>query len=130
MSITLDVYSHISDAMLSNAAERIDGKMGRTIVESGNDALAQASKMVVEPIIEFAPTEGKIRKSGTGCLYQVSENLWEGKYSPTNADGKRVRFNVYAKTKEECEIKLQKMIAEKRAEIAEAKRIRSKQKSA
>jgi len=122
VATTLDVYSHISDEMLSSAALKIDGRMGRAITESGNDALAQASKMAEDHTVEFTPREGKIRKSGTGCLYQVSENSWEGKYSPTNADGKRVRYTVYAKTKAECEIKLQEMIAEKKAEIAEAKK--------
>ena len=31
---------------------------------------------------------------------------------------KRKKFNVYAETKEQCEIKLAEMIAEKKAEIA------------
>ena len=36
-------------------------------------------------------------------------------------NGKRKKFNVYAETKEQCEIKLAEMIAEKKAEIAEEK---------
>ena len=36
-------------------------------------------------------------------------------------DGKRKKFNVYAKTREECEKSLAKMIAEKKAEIAQEK---------
>ena len=41
------------------------------------------------------------------------------------ANGKRKKFNVYAKTKEECEQALAVMIAEKKAEIAaeKAKRV-------
>ena len=42
-------------------------------------------------------------------------------------DGKRKKFNVYAKTREECEEALAKMITEKKAEIAEMKK---KQKTA
>ena len=36
-------------------------------------------------------------------------------------NGKRKKFNVYAKTKEECEQMLAEMIAEKKAEIANEK---------
>ena len=35
--------------------------------------------------------------------------------------GKHKKFNVYAETRERCEAKLAKMIAEKKAEIAEEK---------
>ena len=37
-------------------------------------------------------------------------------------DGKRKKFNVYAKTKEECEKLLEEMIEKKKAEIAEMKK--------
>ena len=63
----------------------------------------------------------KIRKSGTGCLYQVNENLWGGSFYPKMPNGKRKKFNVYAKTKEECEQALAVMIEEKKAEIAAEK---------
>lgn len=43
------------------------------------------------------------------------------RYTPTNAYGKRESCNVYAKTYEECEVKLEEMIATKRAEIAAEK---------
>ena len=36
-------------------------------------------------------------------------------------NGKRKKFNVYAETRDQCEIKLAEMIAEKKAEIAEEK---------
>ena len=70
---------------------------------------------------KFEAVQGKIRKPGTGCLYQVSDNLWEGSYFPRLPDGKRKKFNVYAKTREECEILLEEMIPKVKAEIAEAK---------
>ena len=41
---------------------------------------------------------------------------------PRLVDGKRKKFNVYAKTREECEEALAKMIAEKKAEIAAEKK--------
>ena len=40
---------------------------------------------------------------------------------PTNAQGKREAHNVYAKTKEECEALLEKMIKEVRARIKKEK---------
>ena len=48
-------------------------------------------------------------------------NLYEGRYSPTNAQGKREVHTVYAKTKEECETLLEQMIAEVKAKIAAEK---------
>ena len=70
---------------------------------------------------EFEPYKGRIRKSGTGCVYQINDSLWEGSFYPRLADGKRKKFNVYAKTREECEKLLAEMIAEKKAEIAAEK---------
>ena len=50
-----------------------------------------------------------------------NDHLWEGKYSPRDAHGKRISRNVYAKTREECEEKLAAMIEEMKKEIAEEK---------
>ena len=55
-------------------------------------------------------------------MYQINHHLWEGKYSPKGADGKRISRNVYAKTREECEEKLAAMIEEVKREIAEQKK--------
>lgn len=60
---------------------------------------------------------GKRRKPGTGCLYQINDHLWEGKYSPRNAYGKRISKNVYARTREACEKKLMVLIAQMDQEI-------------
>lgn len=60
----------------------------------------------------------------------MSENLWEGSYFPRLADGKRKKFNVYAKTREECEVLLAEMIPKVKAEIAEAKANRKVSQSA
>ena len=64
------------------------------------------------------PVPRKIRKSGTGCVYQINDHLYEGRFTPTNADGKRISRNVYATTREECEEKLAVMIEEVKKEIA------------
>ena len=44
-----------------------------------------------------------------------------GYFYPKMPNGKRKKFNVYAKTKEECEQALAVMIAEKKTEIANEK---------
>lgn len=53
--------------------------------------------------------------------YILNDHLWEGKYSPRDAHGKRISRNVYAKTREECEEKLAVMIEEMKREIAAEK---------
>ena len=70
----------------------------------------------------FEPYTPKIRKSGTGCVYHINDSLRERSFYPRLPDGKRKKFNVYAKTREECEEKLATMIAEKKAEIAAEKK--------
>ena len=54
-------------------------------------------------------------------MYQLNDHLWEGKYSPIDAHGKRICKNVYAPTREECEAKLAAIIEKTKAEIAEEK---------
>ena len=62
------------------------------------------------------------RSGGAGCLSQLNEHLWMGKYSPKWPDGKKHSRSVYASTSEECEEKLAELIQQMKAEIAEAKR--------
>ena len=66
--------------------------------------------------------KSKVRKSGTGYVYQINDTLWEGSFFPRLPDGKRKKFNVYAKTREECEAELAKMIEQKKKEIAKLKK--------
>ena len=68
----------------------------------------------------FQPVKGKYRKPGTGCISQISDHLWEGRYSP-KINGRRMSRNVYAKTEAECEAKLAELIREMKAEIAAGK---------
>ena len=60
----------------------------------------------------FTAVKGQRRKQGTGCVSQLGDHLWEGKYSPRGPDGKKRSGNVYAHTREECEEKLKALIAE------------------
>ena len=118
---TLDIYSHVTDFMQQQAAVRIDRQIGKT------DAPMPAPEPTPKPKpAAFSPAPPKHRKPGTGCLYQINDHLWEGKYSPRDANGKRISRNVYAPTREECEEKLMVMIEEMRREIVEE---REKRKS-
>ena len=51
----------------------------------------------------------------------INDHLYEGRYTPTNAYGKRESHNIYTKTREECEVLLAEMIKEKKVEIAAEK---------
>ena len=65
----------------------------------------------------FPTLQNHPRKPGTGGVYQLNDHLWEGKYSPRDANKKRISRNVYAKTEEECEEKLDALIEEMKKEI-------------
>lgn len=113
---TLDIYSHVTDFMQQQAAVRIDRQIGKT------DAPMPVPEPTPKPKpAAFSPAQPKHRKPGTGCLYQINDHLWEGKYSPRDASGKRISRNVYAPTREECEAKLMVMIAQVKQEIAAEK---------
>ena len=65
----------------------------------------------------FTSHKSKFRWSGTGGIYKLNDHLYKGRYTPTNASGKREPHDVYAKTYEECEQKLNAMIEEVKARI-------------
>ena len=70
------------------------------------------------------------RKAGTGCVTQINEKLWEGRYSPVWPDGKKHARNVYAHSGEECEKLLAEIIVEMKAEIvAEKERLKAEAKA-
>ena len=111
---TLNIYSHITDTMRAQASVKIDRKIGGTdapMPEAKNEPIMTDASEEEE---NFEPYEPKKRRSGTGCVYQVNDTLWEGSFYPRLPDGKRKKFNVYAKTREKCEEKLAEMIAEKK----------------
>ena len=113
---TLDIYSHVTDLMQQQAAVRIDRQIGKT-----DTPMPTEEERANAQRVDFQPTPFKHRKSGTGGIYQLNDHLWEGKYSPRDAHGKRISRNVYAHTREECEEKLAAMIEEMKQEIAAEK---------
>ena len=123
---TLDIYTHITDDMQRAAAENIDRGIGKAAPqedasEPGQEtAPAQAEK---PRMTDFKPYVGRKRRSGTGCVSEINDHLFEGRYSPKWPDGKKHARNVYAHTREECEEKLKVLIVEMKAEIAEAQRL-------
>ena len=119
---TLNIYSHVTDTMRAQAAVKIDREIGGTDAQmpEAKDEPRQPQTSEIEG--NFEPWKPKVRKSGTGCVYQINDHLWEGSYFPRLPDGSRKKFNVYAKTREECEKELAKMIEEKKKEISELKK--------
>lgn len=116
---TLDIYTHITDDMRHSAAESIDRGIGKA--EPKQAAAAAPAQSEAPQMTDFKPYRGRMRKPGTGCISQISENCWEGRYSPVWSDGKKHARNVYGKTREECEAKLPALIAQMKAEIRAAK---------
>lgn len=112
---TLNTYTHVTDAMRQNAADKIDRGIGRAEPKSRREAALQKPAPST-----FQARKGQRRKSGTGCISQINDHLWEGRYSPT-VNGRRMARNVYAKTEAECEEKLAELIREMKAEIAAEK---------
>ena len=110
---TLDIYAHITDTMQRDAAITIDRGIGKA-------EPAQKTKFEQKTLQErsFQPYKGTRRKPGMGCISQINETLWEGRYSPRWPDGKKHPRNIYAHTREECERQLAEMICEINAEIA------------
>ena len=128
---TLDIYTHITDDMQRAAAENIDRGIGKAAPqedasEPGQEtAPAQAEK---PRMTDFKPYVGRKRRSGTGCVSEINDHLFEGRYSPKWPDGKKHARNVYAHTREECEEKLKVLIVEMKAKIAEAQRLKDEGK--
>ena len=118
---TLNIYAHITDNMKKQAAQKIDRGI------AGNDAAESAAPAKTPlPPSEFTPTKGKYRKPGTGCISQITDHLWEGRYSPVWPDGKKHPRNIYAHSEEECERLLAEMIVEEKAKlVAEKERLRT-----
>ena len=107
---TLNVYAHITDEMRQKAADNIDRAITGT-------APPQEKELKPPSRTAFQPVKGKYRKPGTGCISQINDHLWEGRYSP-KVNGRRMARNVYAKTEAECEEKLAELIRETKREIA------------
>ena len=123
---TLDIYTHITNDMQRTAAANIDRGIGKVAPpESGSEPGRETAPASPEKprMTDFKPVMSR-RRAGTGCITQIIDHLFEGRYSPMWIDGKKHSRNVYAHTREECEEKLKVLIVEMKAEIAEAQRLR------
>lgn len=122
---TLNIYAHVTDEMRRTAAVKIDQGI------AGAEPQQQGDSMPRKPSPStFQAHKGQRRKPGTGCISQITENLWEGRYSPIWPDGVKHPKNIYAHSREECESLLAEMIQQTKAEIAEEKeRLRNEEKA-
>ena len=118
---TLDIYTHITDDMRLTAAANIDRGIGKAVPQEDASEPGQetAPAQVEKPsMTDFKPYVGRKRRSGTGCVTEINDHLFEGRYSPKWPDGKKHARNVYAHSEEECERLLAEMIQQVKAEIA------------
>ena len=106
----LNVYAHVTDEMRKKAADCIDRGIAGAEPSSKHAESKPGSST-------FQAVKGKYRKPGTGCVTQINDHLWEGRYSP-KVNGKRIARNIYAATEEECEEKLAELIAAMKKELA------------
>ena len=115
-STTLNVSAHVTDEMRRTAAIKIDRGIGKA------DPQAMAEEVPRKPAPSaFQAHRGQRRKAGTGCVTQINEKLWEGRYSPVWPDGKKHARNVYTHSEEECEKLLAELIAGMKTEISAEK---------
>ena len=88
-STTLNIYAHVTDEMRRTAAIKIDQGIGKA--EPQTDIETAPRKPAPST---FQAQKGQRRKAGTGCVSQINEKLWEGRYSPIWPDGKKRACNV------------------------------------
>ena len=112
---TLNIYTHVTDEMQRNAARNIDQGIAGAEVEEEPECEETA---VPAAFIPYRPPH---RRPGTGCISQINDHLFEGRYSPKWIDGKKHARNIYAHTREECEEKLAELIVQMKRELAELK---------
>jgi len=109
---TLNVYAHVTDEMRQSAAAKIDRAIARVESQPEPTIPKKPARST------FQAVKGKYRKPGTGCVTQISDHLWEGRYSP-KVNGKRMARNIYAPTEAECEEKLAQLISQMKEKIAD-----------
>ena len=82
---TLNIYTHVTDAMQETAAAKIDREIGKC---APNKAAPSQNECLPARVADaryravFEPYKGKYRKPGTGCVTQIGDHRWEGKYFP------------------------------------------------
>ena len=109
--------AYVTDEMRKIAAAKIDRGIAKS--ESLQDIDTAPRKPAPST---FLPHKGQRRKPGTGCVSQINENLWEGRYSPKLPNDDRLARNIYAHSEKECEQKLAELIVQMKAEIAAQRR--------
>ena len=105
--------AYVTDEMRKIAAAKIDRGIAKS--ESLQDIDTAPRKPAPST---FLPHKGQRRKPGTGCVSQINEGLWEGRYSPKLPNDDRLARNIYAHSEKECEQKLAELIVQMKAEIA------------
>ena len=128
---TLDIYTHITDDMQRPAAATIDRGIGKaTPLESDSEPGRETTPgQPNKPRMTYFKPVMSRRRAGTGCITQINDHLFEGRYSPMWIDGKKHSRNVYAHTREECEEKLKVLIIKMKTELAELKKQRAQAES-
>lgn len=89
---TLDIYTHITDDMQRTAAANIDRGIGKAAPPEGGSEPGQetAPASPEKPrMTDFQPVLPTRRRAGTGCITQINDHLFEGRYSPMWIDGKK-----------------------------------------
>ena len=114
---TLNIYTHVTGEMQRNAARNIDQGIAGVEVQEQDETEREETA----PSVQFTPYRPPHRRPGTGCISQINDHLWEGRYSPKWIDGKKHDRNIYAHTREECEEKLAALIVQMKRELAELK---------
>jgi len=105
---------------------QIDRGIGKVEpTESGTEVKLKSAKEANPQMTDYRAVMPTRRRAGTGCISQIGENYFEGRYSPIWIDGKKRARNVYAHSREECEEKLRALIIEMKTELAELKRQRA-----
>ena len=99
---TLDIYTHITDDMRLTAAANIDRSIGKAAPQEETLEPGQETAPATEErprMTDFKPYVGRKRRSGTGCVSEINDHLFEGRYSPKWPDGKKHARNIYAHTR-------------------------------
>ena len=96
---TLDIYTHITDDMQRQAAVNIDRGIGK-VEPAEADVKHEPDKEVSPKMTDYHAVMPTRRRAGTGCISQINENCFEGRYSPIWIDGKKRARNVYARSRE------------------------------
>lgn len=94
---TLDIYLHSTHEMRRQAATKIEQGIGKNDGVSAEDKETPDQDTNEPCRRKFEAVQGKIRMAGTGCITEINDHLYEGRYSPRGADGKRISKNEFVR---------------------------------